>query len=127
MKSVCIIDISLYQCIAEDITTDEVVITDERIAHSNLHRGAFDRYESLIEMALRSPDYIIEDKRPNTGLVVKRIEDETGRSLLIVLRVHVSTDPEGYKNSIISCWDIGESRLQNYLRNRKILYKFHEV
>ena len=127
MKSVCRINVSLYRCIAEDITTDEVIITEERIVHSNRHQQAFDQYEALIESALTAPDYIIEDKRPNTGLVVKKIEDATGHSLLIVLRVHVSTDTVGYKNSIISCWDIGEARLQNYLRNRKILYKSQDL
>ncbi|MBR4442514.1 MAG: hypothetical protein IKS52_04510 [Clostridia bacterium] len=126
MKFICRIDLSLYRCISEDITTDVVLVTEERIAHSNRHQRAFDRYGSFLRAALTAPDYIIEDKRPNTGLVVKKVEAEDGRSLLIVLRVHVSGDPAGYKNSIISCWDIGEARLKNYLRNRKILYKSHD-
>lgn len=32
-------------------------------------------------------------------------------------------DDPNYKNSVISCWEISEKRLQNYLRNKTILYK----
>ena len=32
----------MYEKITNDITTDEVIITEERIEHSNLHDRAFD-------------------------------------------------------------------------------------
>jgi hypothetical protein len=37
----------------------------------------------------------------------------------------VCTDSQGGKhaNSVISGWKISESRLQNYLRNKQLLYK----
>ncbi len=41
----------------------------------------------------------------------------------VVLRIATSKDDPEYKNSIISCWNISEKRLQNYLRNKQILYK----
>ena len=93
------IDREIFRCIAEDIVTEEVVVRD----------------------ILRDPDYIIEDKHPYTGLVVKRLETGS-ESLQVVLRICTSEDQPGYKNSVISCWEISERRLQNYLRNKKILY-----
>ena len=123
MKLICRIDRKIYACISENIVEDEVIITDERINHSNRHDNAFFKYGCYLREALLCPDYIFEDKRPNTGIVIKRIMGTDGKAVQIVLRVKVETDPEEYKNSIISCWDISESRLQNYLRNRRILYK----
>ena len=127
VRLLCRIDRQIYSCVAGDIATDEVVVTTERIAHSNLHDNAFDKYAPQIPRALISPDYIFADKHLNTGVVVKRLSNADGRSLQIVLRIKISSDPEGYKNSILSCWDISESRLQTYLRNRKLLYKSDEA
>ena len=118
------IDKSIYSCITEDIGTDEVIITDERIFHSNSHhKGAYDKYGKYVKEILQSPDYIFEDKEPNTGLVIGSIRDVSGRHLQIILRIKTARDPENYKNSIISCWDISDERLNGYIRNRKVLYK----
>ena len=58
----------------------------------------------------------IQDRHPDS------FEKAAGHAQ-IVLRVCTSEDEYGYKNSIISCWEISEKRLQNYLRNKRILYK----
>ena len=116
------IDREIYKCVTPDITTDEVIITDERIEHCNRHKGAFDKYSEYIGAVLADPDLIIEDSRPNTAILIRRIEVDD-RSLQLVLRLHTSEDDPAYQNSIISFWDIVESRRRNYERNRKILYK----
>lgn len=36
---ICKIDERIYECVSNDIPTDEVVITDKQIEHSNLHKG----------------------------------------------------------------------------------------
>lgn len=124
MYSIGRINLEIYKCITEDITTDEVIITSERIKHiEECHAGAFEKISDYMQLALNDPDYILEDnKNPKTGLVLKRIKDENLRFQL-VLRVHTSTDDNSFKNSIISGWDISESRWKNYVSNRKILYK----
>lgn len=68
-----------------------------------------------------NPDYILENV-PNTCLLLKRIEDKTLRTQ-VVLRLHTSNDPSEFKNSIISAWEISETRWNNYVRNKNILYK----
>lgn len=116
------IDREIYKCITEDIRTEEVIITDNQIQHiKDRHPEAYDKVLSNIQETIRVPDYIIKDKHEHTGLVVKRIATENG-ILQVVLRLCTSGDEQEYKNSVISCWEISERRLQNYLRNKEILY-----
>lgn len=116
------IDIDIYKCITEDIRTEEVIITDNQIQHiKDRHPEAYDKVLSNIQETIKVPDYIIKDKHEHTGLVVKRIATENG-ILQVVLRLCTSGDEQEYKNSVISCWEISERRLQNYLRNKEILY-----
>lgn len=117
------IDRNIYKCITEDIVTDEVVITDNQIQHIlDRHPEAYEKVVRSFNEALHNPDFIIQDKHVNTGLIIKKIE-ENEKHMQMVLRVCTSGDPKGYKNSIISCWSISDKRLQNYLRNKKILYR----
>ena len=116
------IDREIYKCITEDITTDEVIITDERIEHIKEHHpGHYERIGPYLKDAVEDPDYILKDAK-NTGLILKRTELEDVR-IQTVLRVHTTSDKEGYKNSIISAWEISESRWENYINNKVILYK----
>lgn len=116
------IDRNIFSCITEDIVTDEVIITDNQIQHIlQRHPEAFEKILNQLELTITEPDFIIEDKHPNTGLVIKQVETNT-ESIQVVLRICTSKDEPGYKNSVISCWQISKSRLQNYLRNKRILY-----
>lgn len=117
------LDKSIYKCITGNITTDEVIITEERIQHIKEHHpGHYEVIEPYLKTALRSPDYILEDRNPNSALILKEIE-ENGKRIQVILRLHTSEDTEGFKNSIISAWEISESRWKNYVNNKKILYK----
>lgn len=117
------IDRKIYSCITKDIDTDEVIITDNQIQHiKDRHPDSYKQAIHNLRSALEDPDYIIEDKHKNTGLVIKQLETEEGNTL-IVLRICTSEDEPGYKNSVISSWEISDRRLQNYLRNKRVLYK----
>ena len=122
VKFVGKIDKEIYKCITEDITTDEVIITNERIAHiKERHPGHFERIAPYLKSAIENPDYILKDAN-NTGLILKRIEIDNIR-IQIVLRIHTTSDESEYKNSVISAWEISESRWKNYINNKIILYK----
>ena len=127
MRFVCRIDREIYSRISADIATDEVVITEKQIEHSNEHANAYDKYCEQIAHALLFPRYIIEDTSPNTGLVIGDAIDDSGKAMMVVLRVRTSTDPSMFKNSIISCWDISEKRLARYIKNRKVIYSSAET
>lgn len=115
------IDVTKYRCITQDITADEVILTEERVRHiEDHHPGHFEAIRPFLSIAIEDPDYILQDTE-NTGLILKLIETQDLR-LQIVLRLHTSQDASNYKNSIISSWLISRSRWQNYLRNKIILY-----
>ena len=123
MYSVGILNRNIYKCISENIITDEVIITDNQVGHVlERHPASYHLTIDHLKDAIHDPDFIIEDKHPNTGLVIKHLNTDAGY-LQIVLRLCTLHDEPGYKNSIISCWEISEKRLQNYLRNKRILYK----
>ncbi len=114
---------SIYKCITEDILTEDVIITDNQMQHIlDRHPDTYREVIDYLSDIIQEPDFIIKDKHENTGLVIKRIKREAEYAQM-VLRICTSGDNPNYKNSVISCWEISEKRLQNYLRNKTILYK----
>ncbi len=116
------IDKAIYRCVSDNITTDEVVITDERISHvRERHLNDFEKFFSYIPMIIADPDYIIEANKPNTAVLLKEIIDN-GKKVKLVLRISVKNDPKGYKNSIITFMHIGDKTWKKTLKNKNILY-----
>lgn len=112
----------MFKTISCDITTEEVIITEERIEHSNKHQNAYEKYGGYIGSVLSDPDFIFLDSHPNTAILIREIQVD-GINLQIVLRLHVPSDVPGYQNSIISFWSIGQKRKENYRKNKKIIYR----
>lgn len=123
VHSVGKIDRDIYKCITEEIVTDEVIITDERIQHiKERHPNDYERFYSYIPEIINDPDFIIEANKPNTAVILKEIE-ERGEKFKLVLRIKVQGDPEEYKNSIMTFWHIGETTWRKTLKNKTVLYK----
>ena len=92
-----------------------MIITEEQIDHiRDRHPEAYSNITSYVQDILNDPDYIFKDKHPNTGLIVKKIQNIEDNSLL-VLKIITPDDKANYKNSIITSWKITEKRLNNYL------------
>ncbi len=123
VHSVGKINRDIYKCITEDIVTDEVIITDERIDHIVERRGQkfYDTYGESFSEIILNPDYIFADKA-NTALVCKEFKADD-KFVNIVLRIVVSTDNPNYKNSIITAVGENSRRFQQRLRNNTPLYK----
>lgn len=117
------IDTQKYSVVSQDIRTDEVVITDERVQHiKDRHPNDFERYSNYLKDIVENPQYILEDNSPNTAVILNEyIED--GERFRLILRLAVPKDPPGYKNSVITFMEISERKYQKYLRNKKILYR----
>ena len=117
------IDRELYKCITDKISTDKVILTNERIKHIISRRGQnfYNRYKKEFIFILQNPDYIFYDKI-NTALVCKRLSIEN-KYINIVIRFAVSTESSTYKNSIITVIEESEKRFQQRLRNHIPLYK----
>ncbi len=117
------IDIEIYNCITKDITTDEVIITDERIQHIKEHHpNNYEQYYSYMRSIIENPEYIIEANKPNTALILKSFSNGN-ETFKTVLRLITSSDNSKFKNSIITFRKINEKEWNRLLKNKKILYK----
>lgn len=124
LHSVGRIDREIYKCITEDIVTDEVIITDERIGHiKERHPNDYERYYEYLKEIVENPDFIIETNKPKTALILKEIVESDEKCFKTVLRLTTSTDNPDFKNSIITFMKINEKEWSRLLRNKKILYK----
>ena len=117
------IDIEIYKCVAEDIVTDEVIITDERIQHiKSRHPDDYEKYCKYMSEIIKNLEYIIEANKPRTALLLKSFEDE-GIPFKTILRLVTSSDNITYKNSIITFMKINDKEWNRLIKNKKILYK----
>ena len=119
------IELSIYKAIAEKtIITNEVIITDNRIAHIIERHGQefYDKYHVYFSSILSDPDYVFKDTKPNTALVCRRFI-EHGKNVNIVLRLVVEGDDPSYKNSILTVVGENDKRFEQRLRNSTPIYK----
>lgn len=117
------IDKEIYKCITEDIVSDEVIITDERIGHiMERHPNDYERFCSYIPEIVSSPDYILRANKPDTATILKEITNN-GEKFQLVLRLKTSRDKTEYKNSVITFLNVNERTWKKYLRNKEILYR----
>ena len=114
---------NIYKCVTDDITTEEVIITDNQINHiKNRHPNDYENFSSYFSDILSDPDFILEANKPNTAFILKQIT-ENDLTVQLILRLQTSQDPKGYKNSIITFLKIDIKTWNKYLRNKKILYR----
>lgn len=117
------LDKNIYKCISEDIVTDEVIITNERIQHiKDRHPNDYERFCGYLQEIVEKPQYIVESTKPNTALILNEFTDGK-EQFKTVLRLTTSTDDPAFKNSIITFMKINEKEWSRMLRNKKILYK----
>ena len=117
------LDKNIYKCITDDITTDEVIITDIQIQHiKDHHPNDYEQFSKYFPEIVAIPDYIIRGNRPYTAVILKEVIDGEER-FQTILRLCTSKDPDGFKNSIITFMKIDEKRWKRYLRTKEILYK----
>ncbi len=117
------IDRNVFRCVTEDIVTDEVIITDERIRHiKERHPQDYERYAEYIKESVEAPDYIIEANKPKTALILKEIQTEH-EVFKMVVRLITSTDDVSFKNSVITFMKINQKEWNRLIKNKKILYK----
>lgn len=117
------IDKEIYKCITDDITSNEVIITEKQVEHIKVrHPNDYEKYFNYAKRIIEDPDFILEANKPNTAFILKNITDNNIKYQLI-LRLKTSSDPKDYKNSVITFLKVEEKRYNRYLRTKKILYK----
>ena len=116
------IDLEIFKCISDDITTDEVVITDRQLAHiKEKHPQDYELYSEYIPDILMDPDYILEANKPSSAVLLKEVVSNNEK-IQLVIRFKTRTDPKDYKNSIITFMKIRQKEWNRLLNNKKILY-----
>lgn len=122
---ICDLDPEIYSCVVSSITTYHVIITDKQLEHiKERHPDISETVMTRLAEVILSPDYIIETEMPNTANILKQLSFN-GKNYQLVLRIRADSDPQEFQNSIITLMSVNEKRYQQYLRNRRILYK-HE-
>ena len=117
------LDREIFRVVTEDIVTDEVIITEERITHiKKNHPGDYERYFRYVKDIIEDPDYIIEANKPYTALILKEISDDA-LQFKVILRIKTFHDEPNYKNSIITFMKTGEKEWERLLKTKKVLYK----
>ena len=123
MQIICKINREIYACVDKDIVSENVILSEERIAHiKDHHPDDFERYGHCIRSIIEQPDYIIETDRPKTAFLLKSFQTENQRFRLI-LRLHTASDRPGFENSVITFQYVREKEYLRLIRNKKILYK----
>ena len=113
----------MYGFLWDTLETDEVVITEERISHiGDHHPGDYEKCKQYLVDIVNDPDYVVPDKKPFTVDVLKEIEHE-GKKVKLILRIKQKADPEWYKNSILSLWEIGEDSWKRYSKKSPLYIK----
>lgn len=123
MQYVGKLDIEKYKCISRDITTDDVIITDNQIEHIKLrHPNDYESFSQYFIDIVKDSDYIIEANKPYTALILKEIAIENVK-FKTVLRIATPIDDPEYKNSIITFMKIDDKEWNRIIKNKKVLYK----
>lgn len=123
VRFVCDLNPEIYNRVVPIIKTCHVIITDKQLIHiRERHPDISETVMERLAEIIQEPDYIIATEKLYTANVLKKIECN-GKSYQLVLRIYTDGDPDGFQNSIITFMSVNEKRYQQYLRNRRILYK----
>ena len=87
MNVIGYLDEEKYKCVSEHLTTNEVIITEERIQHiQERHPGDFERYVPYLEQIIEDPDYILEANKPNTAVLLKEFDGSGWKVILLAIK-----------------------------------------
>ncbi|MDE7247373.1 MAG: hypothetical protein K2N43_05760 [Lachnospiraceae bacterium] len=102
--------------------TDEIIVTDERIAHiKEKHLIDFELFEKYGAECVQDPDYIIKDrKNRGTVFMIKKLSDT---NVNVVSRLALDTEKSGLKNSVMTFYRLRDRNLQKLIVKNGLLYK----
>ena len=103
------------------LQTDEVIVMEERLTHIKSHHPQdYELFGIYGEKCIFDPDMIItDDSAPGTVLLIKQIENT---NVSAVTRLSLTTDQDGYKNSIITFHRMRKKSVRNKVKKGRIIY-----
>ena len=123
VRFICNLDPGIYQCVVQDIKTDEVIITEKQVVHifEDHRETEHTRVVERLKDAVLSPDYILRDDDPRTAVILKEYREDDAH-YRVILKL-AANDPKHPKNSIITAFYISRKKWNKYIRQKEILYK----
>ena len=119
------LDVQRYSCVAENIRSSDVILTEKQKEHIIERRGKefYDKYSPYFKEIIENPDYIFKDKKfENTAIASKTISLNS-KNISVVVRIAVEGDEPWRKSSVITVMCENEKRYRQRVRNNIILYK----
>lgn len=104
------------------LQTNETIVTQERLEHiKERHIEDYPLFNDYAPQAISSPDLVLKDtQNKGTVFVVKQLSET---NLNVVIRLALSTDADGYKNSVMTFFRIRDKNLKKLENKHKVLYK----
>lgn len=104
------------------LQTSEVVVTNEREMHIQLrHPRDYALFKQYGAVAVARPDLVLRDsKNEGTIFIVQKLEST---NLNIVLRLALSVDRPGLKNSVMTFYRVRDKNLEKLMQKHKVLYR----
>ena len=117
------LDINKLGKYKNNIITDEVIITEERIKHIKEHHpGDYENYSMYIQDIIKNPDYILNDnKNIDTILCMKTIKI-VQKNIQVVIRLNTNKKDIGKQNSILTLWKVKNKTYEQLIRNKEIIW-----
>lgn len=121
-SKICELDPKLLGNRFGELQTNDVILMNERINHIKVSHGEdFKLFVGLLKTAIVDPDYVIEDKsHTGTAFYVKKLSNS---NLNVVVRLALSTDKKGRKNSIMTFFRIRNTNLEKLIEKNTLIYK----
>lgn len=104
------------------LQTNETIVTQERLEHiKERHIEDYPLFNDYAPQTISSPDLVLKDtQNKGTVFVVKQLSET---NLNVVIRLALSTDVDGYKNSVMTFFRIRDKNLKKLENKHKVLYK----
>jgi len=117
------LDINKLGKYKNNIITDKVIITEERIKHIKEHHpGDYENYSMYIQDIIKNPDYILNDnKNIDTILCMKTIKI-VQKNIQVVIRLNTNKKDIGKQNSILTLWKVKNKTYEQLIRNKEIIW-----
>lgn len=116
------VDTSIFENKFGELQTDEVILTNERMAHiKERHPEDIELFEKYGKECIDSPDLIVSDeKNAGTVFMIKTVAET---NLNVVLRLALGEDGRKLKNSVMTFWRIRKRNLKKLIDKNELLYK----
>lgn len=103
----------------EELNTNEVVITDERINHiKEHHHEVFEFVMEKMKDTVEEPDYVYDETlHEDTRWAIKLVN---GENIRIVLKLSVGKKNSKFKNAVITAQLIPSHRIERHIKTNRI-------